>query len=283
MMSSLAQFLAEAAEASPDGPVLIDHYLEDAFEIDVDAIGDGERIVIAGVMQHIEEAGVHSGDSACVLPPYKISLYHLNIIQDYTEKLGLALHVKGLDECPVRHQRRHRLRAGSESARVAHRAVCQQSHRRVDREDRRASDGRSAVEPSWVSRDMPQVDGFFVKEVVLPFKKFPGVDHRLGPEMRSTGEVMGHAAHFGHAFAKAQMAAGTPLPQSGAALITVNDFDKGAALKIARDLQRLGFTLYATSGTAAWLARAGLPVTAVKKVSEGHPNIQDMVERANCN
>jgi carbamoyl-phosphate synthase large subunit len=117
-----------------------------------------------------------------------------------------------------------------------------------------------------------------VKEVVLPFKKFPGVDHRLGPEMKSTGEVMGHAAHFGHAFAKAEMAAGTPLPQSGAALITVNDFDKGAALKLARDLHRLGFMLYATSGTAAWLARAGLPVTAVKKVSEGHPNIQDMVE-----
>jgi carbamoyl-phosphate synthase large subunit len=127
--------------------------------------------------------------------------------------------------------------------------------------------------------EMPEVGGFFVKEAVLPFKKFPGADYRLGPEMKSTGEVMGHASHFGHAFAKAQIAAGTPLPLGGAALITVNDFDKGAALKIGRDLHRLGFELYATSGTAAWLARAGLPVTAVKKVSEGHPNVEDLVEQ----
>jgi carbamoyl-phosphate synthase large subunit len=128
--------------------------------------------------------------------------------------------------------------------------------------------------------ETPKVDGFFVKEAVLPFKKFLGSDYRLGPEMRSTGEVMGHAVSFGHAFAKAQIAAGTPLPTEGAVLITVNDFDKGAVVKIARDLHRLGFQLCATRGTADWLARVGLPVTPVKKVSEGHPNIQDMVE--NC-
>jgi carbamoyl-phosphate synthase large subunit len=127
--------------------------------------------------------------------------------------------------------------------------------------------------------ETPKVDGFFVKEVVLPFKKFPGAEYRLGPEMRSTGEVMGHAARFGHAFAKAQMATGTPLPTSGAAFLTVNDFDKGAVLKIARDLHRLGFTLYATSGTAAAIARVGLPVTPLKRYSEGSPNVVEMIER----
>ncbi|HTP09757.1 MAG TPA: ATP-grasp domain-containing protein, partial [Anaerolineae bacterium] len=275
--SSLAAFLAAAAEASPDGPVLIDHYLEDAFEIDVDAVCDGERVVIAGVMQHIEEAGVHSGDSACVLPPYKISLYHLNIIQDYTEKLGLALQVKGLMniQYAIKDDIVYVLEVNPRASRTVP-FVSKASGVSIAKIASQVMAGKTLEEIGFT--ETPGVDGFFVKEVVLPFKKFPGVDHRLGPEMKSTGEVMGHAAHFGHAFAKAEMAAGTPLPQSGAALITVNDFDKGAALKLARDLQRLGFTLYATSGTAAWLARTGLPVTAVKKVSEGHPNIQDMVE-----
>ena len=275
--SSLAAFLAAAAEASPDGPVLIDHYLEDAFEVDVDAVCDGERVVIAGVMQHIEEAGVHSGDSACVLPPYKISLYHLNIMQDYTEKLGLALQVKGLMniQYAIKDDIVYVLEVNPRASRTVP-FVSKATGVSITKIAVQVMAGQTLEEIGFVTT--PEVDGFFVKEVVLPFKKFPGVDHRLGPEMKSTGEVMGHAAHFGHAFAKAQMAAGTPLPQAGAALITVNDFDKGAALKLARDLQRLGFTLYATSGTAAWLARAGLAVTAVKKVSEGHPNIQDMVE-----
>jgi carbamoyl-phosphate synthase large subunit len=275
--SSLAAFLAAAAEASPDGPVLIDHYLEDAFEVDVDAVCDGECVVIAGVMQHIEEAGVHSGDSACVLPPYKISLYHLNIIQDYTEKLGLALQVKGLMniQYAIKDDIVYVLEVNPRASRTVP-FVSKVTGVSIAKIASQVMAGKTLEEIGFI--ETPEVDGFFVKEVVLPFKKFPGVDHRLGPEMKSTGEVMGHAAHFGHAFAKAEMAAGTPLPQSGAALITVNDFDKGAALKLARDLQRLGFTLYATSGTAAWLARAGLRVTSVKKVSEGHPNIQDMVE-----
>jgi carbamoyl-phosphate synthase large subunit len=275
--SSLAAFLAIAAEASPDGPVLIDHYLEDAFEVDVDAVCDGERVVIAGVLQHIEEAGVHSGDSACVLPPYKISLYHLNIIQDYTEKLGLALQVKGLMniQYAIKDDIVYVLEVNPRASRTVP-FVSKATGVSITELAVQVMAGQPLSAIGFT--ETPEVDGFFVKEVVLPFKKFPGVDHRLGPEMKSTGEVMGHAAHFGHAFAKAQLAAGTPLPQSGAALITVNDFDKGAALKLARDLQRLGFTLYATSGTAAWLARAGLPVTAVKKVSEGHPNIRDMVE-----
>jgi len=137
--------------------------------------------------------------------------------------------------------------------------------------------GKTLEEINFV--ETPSVDGFFVKEVVLPFKKFPGAEIRLGPEMRSTGEVMGHASRFGHAFAKAQMAAGTPLPVEGAALITVNDFDKGAALKIARDFHRLGFKLLATRGTADWLSRNNIPVTVVNKVSEGSPHLVEMIER----
>ena len=274
---SLAQFLAEAAAASPDGPVLIDHYLEDAFEIDVDAIGDGEHIVIAGVMQHIEEAGVHSGDSACVLPPYKISQYHLSIIHDYTEKLGLALHVKGLMnvQYAIKDDVVYVLEVNPRASRTVP-FVSKATGVSIAKLAAQVMAGKSLAELNF--SETPTVDGFFVKEVVLPFKKFPGAAVRLGPEMRSTGEVMGHASHFGHAFAKAEIAAGTPLPQSGVVLITVNDFDKGAALKIARDLHRLGFDLCATKGTAEWLARVGLPVKQVNRVSEGHPNIKDMIE-----
>jgi carbamoyl-phosphate synthase large subunit len=276
--STLASYLAAAAAAAPDGPVLIDHYLEDAFEVDVDALADGEKVVIAGVMQHIEEAGVHSGDSACVLPPYKISLYHLSIIRDYTERLGLALGVRGLMnvQYAIKDDIVYVLEVNPRASRTVP-FVSKATGMAVARLAAQVMAGRTLTDLQFT--ETPEVDGFFVKEAVLPFKKFPGADYRLGPEMKSTGEVMGHASRFGHAFAKAQTAAGTPLPLSGAALITVNDYDKGAALKIARDLERLGFKLYATAGTAAWLAKAGLTVTAVKKVSEGHPNIQDMVEQ----
>jgi carbamoyl-phosphate synthase large subunit len=276
--ASLAAYLAQAAAASPDGPVLIDHYLEDAFEVDVDALADGERVVIAGIMQHIEEAGVHSGDSACVLPPYKISLYHLSIMRDYTQRLGLALGVRGLMnvQYAIKDDVVYVLEVNPRASRTVP-FVSKATGVPIARLAAQVMAGATLDELGFT--EMPAVDGFFVKEAVLPFKKFPGADYRLGPEMKSTGEVMGHAARFGHAFAKAQAAAGTPLPLGGAALITVNDFDKGAALKIARELHRLGFALYATAGTAAWLARAGLPVSAVKKVSEGHPNIQDLVEQ----
>ncbi|HEY4689065.1 MAG TPA: carbamoyl-phosphate synthase large subunit [Anaerolineae bacterium] len=275
--ATLAKYLAEAATVSLDGPVLIDHYLEDAFEVDVDAIGDGERVVIAGVLQHIEEAGVHSGDSACVLPPYKISNYHLHIIEDYTQRLGLALKVKGLMnvQFAIKDDIVYVLEVNPRASRTVP-FVSKATGVPIAKLAAQVMAGKTLAELGFV--ETPRVDGFFVKEAVLPFKKFPGAEYRLGPEMRSTGEVMGHASHFGHAFAKAELAAGTPLPLSGAALITVNDFDKGAALKIARDLHRLGFTLYATKGTAEWLSRAGLPVTAVNKFSEGAPNIRDMIE-----
>ncbi len=275
--ASLAEYLAEATAASPDGPVLIDRYLEDAFELDVDALADGERVVIAGLMQHIEEAGVHSGDSACVLPPYKISLYHQNIVYEYVERLGLALGVKGLMnvQLAIKDDIVYVLEVNPRASRTVP-YVSKATGVPLAKLAAKVMAGHKLADLGFT--ETPKVDGFFVKEAVLPFKKFLGSDYRLGPEMRSTGEVMGHAASFGHAFAKAESAAGTPLPTEGAVLITVNDFDKGAVVKIARDLHRLGFRLFATRGTADWLARVGLPVTPVKKVSEGHPNIADMVE-----
>jgi carbamoyl-phosphate synthase large subunit len=276
--ASLGDYLAQAAAASPDGPVLIDHYLEDAFELDVDALADGERVVIAGLMQHIEEAGVHSGDSACVLPPYKISLYHQNIVYEYVERLGLALGVRGLMnvQLAIKDDIVYVLEVNPRASRTVP-YVSKATGVPLAKLAAQVMAGRKLADLGFT--ETPKVSGFFVKEAVLPFKKFLGSDYRLGPEMRSTGEVLGHAASFGHAFAKAQIAAGTPLPTEGAVLITVNDFDKGAVVKIARDLHRLGFRLYATRGTADWLARVGLPVTPVKKVREGQPNVRDMVER----
>ncbi len=275
--NELNHYMQEAINAAPNQPILIDHYLEDAYEADVDALCDGERVVIGGIMQHIEEAGVHSGDSACVLPPYKISAYHLGIIREYTEQLGLALGVKGLmnvqyaikdDVVYVLEVNPRASRTipfvskatGTPLAKIATRIMVDET-----------------LADIGLTRDL-RVDGFFVKEAVLPFKKFLGADALLGPEMRSTGEVMGHAARFGHAFVKAQMAAGDRLPLDGTVFMSLNDFDKSAGLRIARDLARLGFQIGATRGTAAFFERAGVPVVYVNKVSEGSPHIVDHIK-----
>ena len=254
--------------------LLIDHYLQDAYEIDVDALADGTQVVIGGIMQHIEEAGVHSGDSACVLPPYKISYYYLDQIRDYTERIGLALDVRGLFniQFAIKDDVVYVLEVNPRASRTVP-FVSKATNIPLARLAAQITAGKTLAELNFT--DEPRVDGFFVKEAVLPFRKFPGMDAQLGPEMRSTGEVMGHAASFGHAFAKAQIAAGMALPTSGVVLISVNDFDKSAALRFARDLHQLGFTLVATAGTAAFLERAGLPVTRINKVSQGSPHIVD--------
>ncbi len=274
--AELSHFIAAAQEAAPGKPVLVDQYLEDAYEIDVDAVADTERVVIGSVMQHIEEAGIHSGDSAMVLPPFKISYYFLNIIRDYTEQIGLALGVRGLMniQFAIKDDVVYVLEVNPRASRTVP-FVSKATGVPLARLATQVMAGRSLAEIGFVEE--PAVDGFFVKEVALPFGKFTGVDALLGPEMRSTGEVMGHAAHFGHAFAKAEMAIGTPLPTTGSVLLTVNDFDKGAILKIARDFHRLGFGLIATKGTAAVLERVGLPVTTVKKVSQGSPHVVDLI------
>jgi carbamoyl-phosphate synthase large subunit len=260
--------LAMQAVGATANPILIDQFIEDAYEVDVDAVSDGETVVIAGVMQHIEEAGIHSGDSACVLPPYKVGEYFVSIMRDYTERLGRALQVKGLMnvQFAIKDDVVYVIEVNPRASRTVP-FVSKATGVPVAKIAAQVQAGKSLPELGLTSR--PLVDGFFVKEVVLPFDKLPGADTRLGPEMRSTGEVMGHAAHFGHAFAKAQLAAGTILPTQGGVLITVNDMDKSAALKLARDLHRMGFRLYATEGTAAALGRVGLQVTVVAKAGAG--------------
>ncbi|NOZ29158.1 MAG: carbamoyl-phosphate synthase large subunit [Chloroflexi bacterium] len=275
---ALERYVSEAVAAAEGHPILIDQYVEDAYEIDVDAVCDGERVVIGGVMQHIEEAGVHSGDSACVLPPYKISYFHLNTIYEYVERLGLSLGVRGLMnvQFAIKDDIVYVLEVNPRASRTVP-FVSKATGVPLARIAAQVMAGKTLEELGFT--DEPQIYGFFVKEAVLPFKKLPGADALLGPEMRSTGEVMGHAARFGHAFAKAEMGAGDSLPLQGTALLSVNDYDKGSALKIARDLYRLGFRLLATRGTAAFLAKAGLPVQAVNKVSEGSPHVVDYIKR----
>jgi carbamoyl-phosphate synthase large subunit len=273
---TLQGFIEKAIEAAPGQPILIDKFMEDAFEIDVDALADGKRVVIGAIMQHIEEAGVHSGDAACVLPPYKVSAYHQGIMREYTEQLGLALKVRGLMN--VQFALKDEVVCVLEVNPRASRTVPYASKAtglNLARLAAQVMAGRTLEELGVVEE--PRVDGFFVKEAVLPFKKLPGADAILGPEMRSTGEVMGHAAHFGHAFAKSQLAAGMGLPQEGAVLISINDYDKSAGLKIARDLHRMGFTLYATAGTAEFFRRTGLPVEMVNKVPQGSPHVVDLI------
>ncbi len=263
-------------------PVLIDKFLDDAFEVDVDALCDGEQVVIGGIMQHIEEAGVHSGDSACVLPPYKISAYHVEIIREQTQRIGLALGVRGLFniQYAIKDDVVYVLEVNPRASRTVP-FVSKAVGRPLASYAAQIAAGRTLEELSFTHE--PRVDGFFVKEAVLPFIKFPGVDARLGPEMRSTGEVMGHAANFGHAFIKAQIAANMTLPTSGTVFISVNDFDKGAVAKIARDLHNIGFNLVATVGTARWLEMIGLPVTHVNKVAEGSPHVIDRMMAGEIN
>ncbi|MBX3013634.1 MAG: carbamoyl-phosphate synthase large subunit [Caldilineaceae bacterium] len=263
---ALRRYMYEAFSVSAERSILIDHFLEDAFEVDVDAVCDGERVVIGGIMQHIEEAGIHSGDSACVLPPYKISQFHLNIIREYTEKLGTALNVRGLMnvQYALKDDVVYVLEVNPRASRTVP-FVSKATGIPLAKLAAQVMAGKTLAELGFIAE--PKLDGFFVKEAVLPWKKFTGIDTILGPEMRSTGEVMGHAASFGHAFAKSQLGAGTGLPATGGVLITVNDFDKGSAVKIARDLHRLGFTIYGTSGTADLIHHSGTPVTVLEKGS----------------
>ena len=256
----------EMTTSGQEVAILVDQFLEDAYEVDVDALADGEQVVIGGILQHIEEAGVHSGDSACVLPPYKISGYHLSIIREYTEKLGLALGVRGLMnvQYAIKDDVVYVLEVNPRASRTVP-FVSKATGVPLAKLAARVMAGKSLAEVELLEE--PEVKGFFVKEAVLPWKKFSGADTLLGPEMRSTGEVMGHAHNFGHAFAKSQLGAEYRLPVDGGVLITVNDYDKGAALKLARDFDRLGFSLYATPGTAALIQRVGLPVDVLSKAT----------------
>ncbi|MCY3977491.1 MAG: carbamoyl-phosphate synthase large subunit [Chloroflexi bacterium] len=255
-------------------PVLIDQFLDDAYEVDVDALCDGETVTIGGIMQHIEEAGVHSGDSACVVPPYKISYFHLDIIRDHTRRIGLALGVKGLFniQFAVKDDEVYVLEVNPRASRTVP-FISKATGHPLARYAAQIAAGATLEDLGFLEE--PPVKGFFIKEAVFPFQKFPGVDTRLGPEMRSTGEVMGHASSFGHAFVKSQASAGLPLPASGTVFVSVNDFDKAVVAKIARDLAKLNFEIIATEGTARWLNQMGIGASRVNKLSEGSPHIMD--------
>jgi carbamoyl-phosphate synthase large subunit len=227
-------------------------------------------------MEHVEEAGVHSGDSAQVMPPYKVSAYHLSIIRDETIRLGQALNVKGLMnvQYAIKDDEVYVIEVNPRASRTVP-FIAKATGVPLAKIAAKVAAGKTLAELGLTEE--PKLNGFFVKEAVLPFDKFPGAAVFLSPEMRSTGEVMGHASSFGHAFAKAEMGAGQKLPTTGGALVTVNDFDKGAIVRIARDLVRLGFNLYATRGTAAWLNQLGIPAEAVNKVSEGGSTTADLI------
>ena len=249
--------MTQAVDASPEHPVLVDKFLEDAFEFDVDAVADATgAVVIGGIMEHIEEAGIHSGDSSCVVPPFICPERHLaDAFASYTRRIARALEGRRPDERAVRDQGRRGVRARGEPARVAHRAVSVEGDRRVAGEGRGEGDGRPHARGARAHRATSKSAGVFVKSPVFPFVRFPGVDTILGPEMKSTGEVMGGSSNFGVAFAKAQLSVGQRLPESGTAFVSVNNDDKANLLPIARDLAELGFRLIATRGTARLPAR----------------------------
>jgi carbamoyl-phosphate synthase large subunit len=270
----LEAFFREAAAASPEHPVYIDRFLEAAFEVDVDAISDGDDVVIGGIMEHIEEAGIHSGDSSCVLPTYLVGGDHLETIRSYTRRIARALRVKGLlnVQFAVKDGEVFVLEANPRASRTVP-FVSKATGVPLVRAALRVMLGEK-LSSLGLPEELP-IPHVAVKVPVLPFAKFAGVDTLLGPEMKSTGEVMGISDDFGMAFAKGQIAAGQKLPTEGTAFLSVNDPDKPALVHVARRLVQLGFALMATRGTAAELRAAGLEVERVFKVNEGRPNVAD--------
>jgi len=274
---TLDRYMTQAVDASPEHPVLVDKFLEDAFEFDVDAIADASgAVVIGGIMEHIEEAGIHSGDSSCVVPPFICPERHLATIRDYTRRAARALKVVGLMnvQYAIKDDIVYVLEVNPRASRTVP-YLSKAAGVSLAKIAAKVMAGRSLAELGF-TEDV-RVAGVFVKSPVFPFVRFPGVDTILGPEMKSTGEVMGGSTNFGVAFAKAQLAVGQRLPQSGTAFVSVNNDDKANLLPIARDLAELGFHLVATRGTAAYLRAYGLEVDVVYKVNEGRPNVADEI------
>jgi len=275
--SDLLEYMKSAVKASPKHPVLIDKYLSDAIEVDADAISDGTNVVVAGIMEHIEEAGVHSGDSACSLPPYSLGLDVVEEIRRQMKALALELGVIGLmnAQFAVKDQTIYVLEVNPRGSRTVP-FVSKAIGVPLAKLAMKAMVGKSLPELGLI--EAPTPSHLSVKESVFPFNKFPGVDVLLGPEMKSTGEVMGIDQDFGWAFAKSQAGAGAPLPKGGAAFISVKESDRPAALELVRQLQRLGFKVQATSGTGAYLRNHGVQAETVNKVMEGRPHIVDHIK-----
>ncbi len=273
--AQLDDYIATAVNVSGDSPVLIDQYLRDAIECDVDALCDGEEVVIAGVMQHIEEAGVHSGDSACTLPPYSLSAEIIAEMERQAEALAMALGVKGLMniQFAVKDGTVYLIEVNPRASRTVP-FVAKAIGQPVAKIAARVMAGEKLTDLPRIDRE---IDYMAVKEAVFPFNRFPGADPVLTPEMKSTGEVMGIDKDFATAFVKSQIGAGTTLPESGLLFVSVKDSDKAIILPAVKQLVEAGFRVIATGGTQKYLAEAGLPVERINKVAEGRPHVVDLL------
>ncbi|MEO1084509.1 MAG: carbamoyl-phosphate synthase large subunit, partial [Acidobacteriota bacterium] len=273
---TLRRYMEEAADVSDGAPVLLDHFLEDAFEVDLDLLCDGETAVVCGIMQHIEEAGIHSGDSAAMLPPYRVGPFDLDQMRDIAKRLALRLGVVGLMnvQFAVYEGGIYVIEVNPRASRTVP-FIAKAVGVPLVRLAARVMSGEKLGDIGFTAE--PSVPGVFVKMPVFPFRRFPGVDPVLGPEMKSTGEVMGAAADFGAAFAKAWLGAGHKLPLGGRAFVSVHDRDKRALVPVAKRLIRQGFSLLATQGTSSFLKNQGIEVETVLKVHEGHPNVVDVM------
>ena len=273
----LERYMREAVKVSHDSPVLLDRFLNDAVECDVDALSDGEEVIIGGVMEHIEQAGVHSGDSACSLPPYSLGKAVQDELRRQTKLMAKALNVCGLMnvQFAIKDNDVYVLEVNPRASRTVP-FVSKATGLQLAKIAARCMAGRSLKDQGITKEVIPPY--FSVKEAVFPFVKFPGVDTILGPEMKSTGEVMGVGVTFAEAFVKSQLAASVKLPHAGKVFLSVKDNDKAKAIEIARHLHEAGFHLVATRGTAHAIEAAGLPVQLVNKFTEGRPHIVDMIK-----
>jgi len=273
----LRRYMREAVSASNDSPVLLDHFLNDAIEVDIDAICDGKDVLIGGIMEHIEEAGVHSGDSACSLPPYTLSAAVQDRMREQIRKLALELKVVGLmnTQFAIKDNDIYLLEVNPRASRTVP-FVSKATGVQLAKVAARCMAGVSLEQQGFTKEVIP--DNYFVKEAIFPFIKFPGVDTLLGPEMKSTGEVMGVGTTFGEAFTKALEGGSSLLPRSGRALMSVREADKQRIVPVARDLSELGFELFATGGTCQVILDDGIECTRVNKVAEGRPHIVDMIK-----
>ena len=273
----LKRYMHQAVKVSNESPVLLDYFLSSAIEIDVDVVSDGERVVVGAIMQHIEQAGIHSGDSACSLPPYNLTMKVQDDIREQVSALALELGVVGLMNTQLAYQdgEIYVIEVNPRASRTVP-FVSKCIGTSLAKVAARCMIGTSLKEQGFTKEIIPKT--FAVKEAVFPFNKFPGVDPILGPEMKSTGEVMGVGTTFAEAYAKAQMGAGEVIETSGNAFISVRDRDKDNVVEVAEKLMELGYSLVATHGTAEVIEKAGLPVTGVNKVAEGRPHIVDMLK-----
>ncbi|MCB1857778.1 MAG: carbamoyl-phosphate synthase large subunit [Gammaproteobacteria bacterium] len=273
----LRRYMREAVSVSNDSPVLLDRFLNDAIEVDIDAICDGKDVVIGGIMEHIEEAGVHSGDSACSLPPYTLSTAIQDRMRDQIRRLALELKVVGLmnTQFAIKENEIYLLEVNPRASRTVP-FVSKATGVQLAKVAARCMVGTSLEQQGFTDEVIPR--HFFVKEAIFPFVKFPGVDTLLGPEMKSTGEVMGVGNNFGEAFAKALEGAGDLLPRAGRALLSVREADQKRVVAVARELHEQNFELVATSGTCRVITREGIPCTRVNKVLEGRPHVVDMIK-----